>query len=731
VGVRILLVHHAWPTESTGGSEVQVAALATRLTRDHEVAVLHRSADPARPDHDVRESEEDGLRRFSLNNLHRDVPGFEAFRDPGAAAAAARVMDSVRPDVVHVHHLAGLSTGLVFEARRRAAVVFTLHDFATLCPLGQFLTLKEHVCAGPSPRNCLACVGAQVALPAVHVSSTARRAPFAASLASLLARVGSAGERRIAERLEEMHEVLRTADVLVSPSRFLAERLAALGVPGIEVLDYGHAPLSPIRRVADPEGRVRFGFVGSVIPSKGVHVLAEAYRLLADPRARLRIHGPFVPYHGDTGYRERVRALLGSEADAILEGAFDHDRVGEILAGIDVLVVPSLWEENRPLTLTEARLAGIPVVVSDHGGLAEMVLDGEDGLRFRPGDPQALAGVLRRLLDEPALRSRLGAAAPSVPTLDALVAGLLPLYAKARHRWRARAGRVGVVVLDRGRPEDALRAARSALDPALSPRVVIVENGPGSLPPATADIEVLSLPVNRGFAGGMNAGIDHLRRGGCDRILLLNNDAELDAGCLRRLAEALEDEHLAAVGPVILRESDGRVESRGGRFDARSGRHRLAGHGEALRPREGRVKVEALSGAVLMLSGAALDRVGLLDESYFLAFEDMDWCLRASRAGLGLAVVLGARARHAGSRTLGAASPERLYYGARNQLRVAERLHPLAGPARWLRRGAILGLNLAHALRQGEVPRPAGLRAVLAGALDFSRGRSGPRPEAP
>jgi GT2 family glycosyltransferase len=731
VGVRILLVHHAWPTESTGGSEIHVAALARRLARDHEVAVLHRSADPARPDHDLRESEDDGLRRFSLNNLHRDVPGFEAYRDPRAAAAAARVMERVRPEVVHVHHLSGLSTGLVFEARRRAAVVFTLHDFATVCPLGQLFTLKQQVCPGPSPRRCLACVGAQVALPAVLASSAARSTPFAAGLVSLFARVGSAGERRIAERLEEMHEVLRAADVLVSPSRFLAERLVALGVPGIEVLDYGHAPLAPIRRVADPEGRVRFGFVGSAIPSKGVHVLAEAYRLLADPRARLSIHGPFVPYHGDTGYRERVRALLGSEADAILKGAFSHDRIGEILADLDVLVVPSLWEENRPLTVVEARLAGIPVVVSDHGGLAEMVREAEDGLRFRPGDPHELARVLRRLLDDPALRSRLSAAAPSVPTLDALVERLLPLYAMARRRWRERAGRVGVVVLDRGRPEDALRAARSALDPTLGPRVVIVENGPGSLPPAAADIELLSLPVNLGFAAGMNAGIERLRGAGCDRILLLNNDATLQAGCLRRLAEALEDQALAAVGPVILREADGRVESCGAGFHARSGRHRLAQNGERPRPLEGRLGAETLSGAVLMLSVAALDRVGPLDESFFHSFEDADWCLRARQAGFRLAVVLGARAIHGGSRTLGVASPERLYYAARNHLRAAERLQPAAGAPAWLRRGLIVAMNLAHATIQGDVPRLSGIRAVVAGTLDFTRGRFGPRAEAP
>jgi GT2 family glycosyltransferase len=311
------------------------------------------------------------------------------------------------------------------------------------------------------------------------------------------------------------------------------------------------------------------------------------------------------------------------------------------------------------------------------------------------------------------------------------IARIEELYDEARRRWHTRPGRIGVVVLDRGRPEDAARAARSAADAAVSPEVLIVENGPGVAWEPPPGVSLLTLPRNLGFAGGMNAGIDRLLETGCDRILLLNNDAVLEPGCLRRLAEALDDPALAAVGPTILREQDGRVESRGARFDPRWGRQRLAGHGERPDASEGRVPAEGLSGAVLMLSAAALARVGRLDEAYFLFFEDADWCLRARRAGLGLAVVRGARARHVGGRTLGVRSPERLYYAARNHLRAADRLWPLHGLAAWMRSGVILGLNLAHAVTQADVPRGAGVLAVMQGARDFRRGRVGPRAERP
>ncbi len=289
-------------------------------------------------------------------------------------------------------------------------------------------------------------------------------------------------------------------------------------------------------------------------------------------------------------------------------------------------------------------------------------------------------------------------------------------------------GRVGVVVLDFGRPDDAARAAASARS--ADTRVLIVENGVG--PGIPSDEDDLRFPENRGFAGGMNGGLKQLLAEGCDRFLLLNSDAVLEPDCLALLADAIEDPALAAVGPVILRERDGRIESRGVSVDLRFGRVRLLAHGESPRDEEGVVPVAALSGAVLMLHRRALERVGLLDEAYFFSFEDIDWCMRAGRAGLGLGVVLGARARHAGSKTIGRDSSDRFYYAARNHVRFLSRHGPSARIPLWLRSGAAAALELAHALSQRDTDRGQAARAVLSGLVDARRGRFGPRfPESP
>ena len=74
-----------------------------------------------------------------------------------------------------------------------------------------------------------------------------------------------------------------------------------------------------------------------------------------------------------------MRAILGAAADEAVRGPFPHEALGDVLAGLDVLVVPSLWEENAPLTVQEGFLARLPLVVSDHGGLAERVREAETG----------------------------------------------------------------------------------------------------------------------------------------------------------------------------------------------------------------------------------------------------------------------------------------------------------------------------------------------------------------
>src|SRR5690606_18057296 len=104
-----------------------------------------------------------------------------------------------------------------------------------------------------------------------------------------------------------------------------------------------------------------------------------------------------------------LRKELPSADDIVLTG-YRAD-AGALVAGADVCVMPSIWQDALPLAVMQPMALGLPVIASDVGGIPEMIADGDSGLLVPPGDVQALAAALERLLLDGALRSRLGASA--------------------------------------------------------------------------------------------------------------------------------------------------------------------------------------------------------------------------------------------------------------------------------------------------------------------------------
>ena len=196
-----------------------------------------------------------------------------------------------------------------------------------------------------------------------------------------------------------MARLPESVDRVLSPSRFLIDRFVAGGW-GREQFTYWP---NGVPAVADsvgsrpessrPSGSLRVGFMGSVTPQKGLHVLARAHRQLKRGTVELHIHGD-VKF--DPSYWSDVRRDL-VDSEVHVHGAFAAGEAARVLAPLDVLVVPSIWYENAPLVISEARASGVPVLTSRLGGMMEMVEDGNDGLLFTPGDPDDLARSLEAL----------------------------------------------------------------------------------------------------------------------------------------------------------------------------------------------------------------------------------------------------------------------------------------------------------------------------------------------
>jgi glycogen(starch) synthase len=149
-------------------------------------------------------------------------------------------------------------------------------------------------------------------------------------------------------------------------------------------------------------GRPRVLFVGRLAPQKGVHTLVAAAGLLEDPSVRVLLVGDGPERKALEREAERIDA--GDRLRFL--GFFAHERLPAAMAHADVLVLPSLYEELGTVLL-EAMWAGLPIVASRTGGIPDVIEDGVNGLLVPPGDPEALARAIDRLLADRALAYRL------------------------------------------------------------------------------------------------------------------------------------------------------------------------------------------------------------------------------------------------------------------------------------------------------------------------------------
>ncbi len=417
--MKILEAIHDFLPDHRAGSEIYTYHLARALQRrGHDVALVFTEKRPDRPQFEVRTGTYETLpfHEITWNRIYEDIA--DLHDDPRMEAPIGRVLDAVKPDVLHVQALVHLGLGLIRQAAARAIpVVMTLHEYFLLCPRGGLLLDRNGNLCDPIPFDeCARCLA----------PFPIRRERYGDDVK------GVAGEGF--ERLEELRFFARAARTrlksmqngvapvakFIAPSRFLAERMIREGLPRgkVVVSDYGFPPLERRRRAPRdprrPGARLAIGFLGTLSDYKGVHVLLDAFARLPPGKATLAVAGDPTWFPDYTGpLVERAGTLEGAR----FVGPLAPDAAADFVSGLDVLVVPSIWYENSPLTLHEAFQLGVPVVTTDLGGMAELVENG-GGLTFARGDSADLARVLGRLIDDEALLVRLAASSPPVKSIE-------------------------------------------------------------------------------------------------------------------------------------------------------------------------------------------------------------------------------------------------------------------------------------------------------------------------
>ena len=385
---RVVHLVHGWPPWNHAGTEHYARRLVLHQAARREVGVYTRLADPERELGEALEVMDGGVRvRLVVNNFTQRNPlSRNALHDGRLAADFRRFLAETSPELIHVHHLAGhAATLMAVAAERRVPVVFQVQDWWAPCARANLFDAGRRLCSGPGPAKCAAC------LPLTGLPP-----------APLLNRLLHAARARLTKR------EIRRADAFVMGSRAIRDSFLALGWlrPGddVQVIPYGverpavNATSTP-RRPGVPHLPLRFGFIGSLLPHKGVHLAVAAFRGVDPARATLTVWGD--PRISDS-YRAELEALASPAVR--FAGRFAEERREETFAGLDVLLVPSLGLESFGLVAREALAAGVPVLASRRGALAELFEAGPPcGALFDPDDPGALAGWIERLAADPAV----------------------------------------------------------------------------------------------------------------------------------------------------------------------------------------------------------------------------------------------------------------------------------------------------------------------------------------
>jgi len=144
--------------------------------------------------------------------------------------------------------------------------------------------------------------------------------------------------------------------------------------------------------------------VGRLVTEKGLPTLLEAASKLKD--SRLSFHLVLIGDGTEREALERQARRLGLENQTTFTGYLTGVAFEKALGALSVVVMPSQWEETAGLAVMEKMMRGGAVVVSDIGGLSEVV--GDAGLKFIPGDADSLYGQLRRILEKPSMIASLG-----------------------------------------------------------------------------------------------------------------------------------------------------------------------------------------------------------------------------------------------------------------------------------------------------------------------------------
>jgi len=337
-----------------------------------------------------------------------------------------KVLELEKPNIIHFHELESLAGSLLTTARlKNIPVVLDIHNYWYLCPQRDMMDTNQGLCEDfANGEKCVSCVvitnnsrfGKIYGMYGGYFRNTAIGRlldPLAIKFYAILNKwyyplFNTIKPKQLPaslflKRRQFFVNELNKVQAIIFPSGKVKEIYArykvtnenAILMPPININFSRIKPKNPYLHISP--NKITFGYIGSILRTKGVHVIIDATRMLEKYKDRFQV---FIFGGGDEFYTSQLKEKAkGSNIE--FKGRYSPNEINKVLSYIDVGIIPSIWEEIAGIVVSEFKLSKTPIIASRIGGIPEAVEHGVNGFLFEPGNAEELAKYMKFFIENP------------------------------------------------------------------------------------------------------------------------------------------------------------------------------------------------------------------------------------------------------------------------------------------------------------------------------------------
>jgi glycosyltransferase involved in cell wall biosynthesis/SAM-dependent methyltransferase len=370
----LFTVHQFFPVHYTGTERLVLNLCKQMQKMGHRVKVLTYAVTESEGFSErcgvlAKEYHYQGIPVIAIR--HRNIPALVNYSifDEQLAEFMDDLLTKDPVDLIHCCHLMRIGEIVRSAKKQDIPVILTLTDFWLMCPRGIAITEKGVLCEGSNDgTNC-------------------KRDCYP----------GDAWKDSIPERFSQTAMVFDYAAGIVSATYFLKMMFENKGYSqNIHIIRFGkdYNYIRKKTQVYHNDSEITIGYLSSLNPHKGAHLLLEAFMQVNPKNIRIKVFGDTS---ADPEYFTILKKISRGHSGIEFCGRYDYEEMPEIFETVDIIAVPSLWWENSPLVLLRSLAHNVPAIVSNLGGLTEVIKDGQNGFTFTVGYSDSLADNSRHL----------------------------------------------------------------------------------------------------------------------------------------------------------------------------------------------------------------------------------------------------------------------------------------------------------------------------------------------